>query len=98
MIQYALMNQTSCIACGKPATDKHHVIRRSTLEKSEYNEPRFQIQLCRDCHDKVHFSKNLSGLSFYEHYGLTDIITVQVGFDPRWTRFVDSQKYKMETK
>ena len=44
-----------CIYCRKQAQDKHHVIKKS---QGGSNNKANLVNLCRSCHDIVHFSKN----------------------------------------
>ena len=48
-----------CVICGRPATDKHHVIQKGMGGVSKEMEKRIpKVSLCRSCHNRVH-SKHL---------------------------------------
>jgi 5-methylcytosine-specific restriction endonuclease McrA len=47
------MSDQKCYVCGAPATDVHHVFNASNRKKStQYG---FVVNLCRHCHDDLHF-------------------------------------------
>ena len=44
-----------CVICGRPATDKHHVIQKGMGGVSKQTEKRIPLlALCRSCHNEVH--------------------------------------------
>ena len=42
----------SCYACGRPATEWHHIMHGADKKLSETTG--LMVPLCRDCHNKVH--------------------------------------------
>ena len=86
----------TCYACGKPAVDMHHFISRVSLYKHEYQDDRYRIPLCRECHTAVHFDPNNSGLRFYELHGIVKKLSVRCGYDPRWIKWMYGQIFKQQ--
>lgn len=45
----------SCVICGRPATDAHHVIQKGMGGVNKDMERRIpKVSLCRHCHNEVH--------------------------------------------
>lgn len=58
----------SCIVCGKPAIDVHHIVFRSQLGKDELNNV---VCLCRYHHDLAHDEKAKMWRLYFKNYLLT---------------------------
>ena len=58
---HRLLDGARCVICGRPATDAHHVVPRSTTKGVEVSTPHGPrkllsplFALCRDCHRDIH--------------------------------------------
>lgn len=49
-----------CFICNGPATDRHHIFNGGLRKHSE--EDALVITVCRECHDKIHSTRELSDL------------------------------------
>jgi hypothetical protein len=54
---------TSCVACGRPADEAHHVTGRPSPD-APYFDPDFVFDLCREHHVSIHVVIRAAGLEW----------------------------------
>ena len=85
----------NCMACGceywRNFSPPHHVIRRTQLKSlgKEISDPKYFIDLCRDCHYMYHFSPHYSGLRFYLHAEILDKVIEHVDSNETFLNWIE---------